>query len=148
MTKVLAMLLATFVVMTWSAPRASLAAKGDCGQPVSTGNAPTSTDCLYILRTAVGIQTCSPQPCICDTGAGAGITATDGLLCLRKAVGLNVQLVCNCAITTTSTSTSSTSSTVTLPFMVAESGDAYITLADDGTGSAKPAASAPVCPAR
>ena len=49
-------------------PVTAQAARGDCGQPVTTGSGPTAADCLYILKTAVGAQTCIPE-CICDIGA-------------------------------------------------------------------------------
>jgi len=71
------------------------AAQGDCGQPATSGSNPTATDCLYILKTAVGAQTCSPT-CICDVNAAGGVTATDALTCLKKAVGQDVLLNCPC----------------------------------------------------
>ena len=66
-----------------------------CGQPVTTGDEPKTTDCLFILRTAVGQTTCSPV-CVCNTNGQAGITSSDALLCLRRAVGQDVTLSCNC----------------------------------------------------
>src|SRR5262245_33115179 len=82
------------------------AAQGDCGQPATNGANPTATDCLYILKTAVGAQTCSPE-CVCDVNASGGVTATDALTCLKKAVGQNVALDCGagCAAATTTTTT-------------------------------------------
>jgi uncharacterized repeat protein (TIGR01451 family) len=71
------------------------AALGDCGQPVSSGNNPTASDCLFILRSAVGAATCAPA-CICDTNGVGGTTATDALVCLAKAVGQPVNLNCPC----------------------------------------------------
>lgn len=72
----------------------------DCGLPVTNGPNPTASDCLYMLRTAVGAVTCTPQ-CICDVNAAGGVTAADALLCLRKAVGQNVTLDCGpgCVVT-------------------------------------------------
>ena len=64
-----------------------------CGRPVTTGASPTATDCLYILRCSVGTQTCTPE-CICDVNATSTITATDALVCLKKAVGQDVTLDC------------------------------------------------------
>lgn len=76
-------------------PSVARAAQGDCGQPLSTGAAPTASDCLFILRTAVGTQTCDPV-CICDTNGAGGTTATDALLCLKAAVAEPVTLSCPC----------------------------------------------------
>ncbi len=92
------------------------AAQGDCSQPITNGENPTASDCLFILQAAVGSQVCTPE-CICDTSGGGGITASDALICLKKAVGQAVTLNCPCATTTTSstvtTSTTTTSSTMT-----------------------------------
>src|SRR6185369_14014961 len=67
------------------------AAVGDCGLPVNqTG--PKSSDCLFILRSAVGSTNCAP--CTCDVNNSADVTATDALLCLRVAVGQNIALEC------------------------------------------------------
>jgi hypothetical protein len=70
-------------------PTPATAANGDCGQPVSTGASPTASDCLFILKVAVGSQTCDPA-CICNTDGNpptGGTSATDALLCLKIAVG-------------------------------------------------------------
>lgn len=71
-----------------------------CGRPVTSGASPTASDCLHILRTAVGSTTCTPE-CICDVNASGEVTAGDALQCLRKAVGQNVTLDCGpeCAVT-------------------------------------------------
>jgi len=67
-----------------------------CGQPVSNGSNPVATDCLYILRTAVGLLTCDPT-CICNLDASIGNpNATDALVCLNAAVGVTGLLNCNC----------------------------------------------------
>lgn len=73
----------------------AMAAQGDCGQPLSNGAQPSASDCLFILRAAVGVDTCSPV-CICDVNGAGGISATDALLCLNKAVGQAVDLLCPC----------------------------------------------------
>jgi uncharacterized repeat protein (TIGR01451 family) len=78
-----------------SLPVVAFAAQGDCGQPLSTGAAPTASDCLFILRSAVGSQTCEPI-CICDTNGAGGTSATDALLCLKAAVAEPVTLSCPC----------------------------------------------------
>jgi hypothetical protein len=71
------------------------AAQGDCGQPVSSGAQPTASDCLRILRVSVGSDTCA-RACICDTNGIGGTTASDALVCLKKAVGQDVDLGCRC----------------------------------------------------
>jgi hypothetical protein len=86
------------------AASSSVAALGDCAQPVSAGGQPVATDCLYILRAAVGSETCEPA-CVCDPAGGGGVAATDALACLRVATGLPQALECNCPATTTTTST-------------------------------------------
>jgi len=73
----------------------ALAEQGDCGQPVSNGSGPITTDCLFILRAAIGSETCSPE-CICNPNAGGGVTASDALTCLRTTVGQPAALVCTC----------------------------------------------------
>jgi uncharacterized repeat protein (TIGR01451 family) len=85
----------TGVLLASLVPAASLAAQGDCGQPMSTGATPTASDCLFILRTAVGSQVCDPV-CICDTNGAGGTSATDALLCLKAAVAEPVTLSCPC----------------------------------------------------
>ena len=79
-----------------------------CGQPVTSGAKPTASDCLYILRTAVGTETCTPE-CICDVNAAGGVTASDALLCLRKAVGQDVTLDCGAACPVTGMSSAAMS---------------------------------------
>jgi len=89
--------LATFLTaaLIASSPVVVVADLGDCSQPVTTGAGPTATDCLYILRAAVGTRTCSPE-CICAPKGTLPTKATDALLCLRKAVGQDVTLSCPC----------------------------------------------------
>ena len=72
------------------------AGEGDCGQPVSSGISPVATDCLFLLNVAVALETCT-YDCICDVDASGGITATDSLACLNRAVGAPVLLSCACA---------------------------------------------------
>src|SRR5690349_7206857 len=72
------------------------AAKGDCSQPASTGADPAASDCLYILRVAVGALTCSPA-CICAPLGSLPTKTSDALLCLRSSVGQSVTLNCPCA---------------------------------------------------
>ena len=87
------------------APSLANAAQCDCSQPQSSGATPTASDCLNILKTAVGSADCNAATCsdptICDTDGNAHTTASDALLCLKKAVGQDVTL--NCSGTTTTT---------------------------------------------
>ena len=79
-----------------------------CGQPVTSGQRPVATDCLYILNAAIGLKECVPL-CICDVNASAGApNATDALGCLNAAVVDPSILGCDCAnssLRLTSTST-------------------------------------------
>jgi hypothetical protein len=85
-----------------------------CAQPASSGSNPTASDCLFILRTAVGAATCTPE-CICAPKGTLPTTASDALLCLKKAVGQGVTLACPCEGTSTTlpTTTSTTADTTT-----------------------------------
>ncbi len=92
---------------------ASAASAQQCSQPVSSGESPVATDCLFILNAAVGLQTCETA-CICDVnGTGGAPNATDALICLNVAVGIDVSLDCPCATTTTTDTTNTTESTTT-----------------------------------
>src|SRR4029079_6362851 len=82
-----------FLVLVSSRPLE--AAQGDCGQPVGSGAQPIASDCLFILRAAVGSETCRPD-CVCDTNDTDDTTASDALVCLKKAVGQDVGLDCRC----------------------------------------------------
>jgi hypothetical protein len=84
---------------------------GRCSQPVSSGPTPTASDCLYILSSSVGTLTCD-FACICAPKGSLPIAATDALVCLQKATGIDVPLDCPCGIPTTTTTTSTTTSTV------------------------------------
>jgi hypothetical protein len=75
----------------WPASSAQ-AAKGDCGQPSSTGSGPKSSDALFALRAAVGTGDC--DLCVCDATGDGKVTSTDALRILRKAVGQGVVLGC------------------------------------------------------
>jgi hypothetical protein len=102
--------LATLVVVASPAHAAS----GDCAQPESDTARPTATDCLRILRVAVGLSTCDPLPaCVCAPGGELPAKATDALICLVSAIGGPATLDCPCTTTTSTTSTST--STTTLP---------------------------------
>jgi hypothetical protein len=109
-----------------AAPTASLAALGDCSQPVTSGASPSASDCLFILRTATGAQTCEPA-CICDPNGDGGTSASDALLCLKIAVGqigcTEVCGDCGCPTATTTlpvatTTVPATTTTVPAPGVV------------------------------
>jgi hypothetical protein len=105
-------------------PAPSPAANGDCGQPVSSGTGPTAVDCSSVLRSALGISSC--ELCVCDVNGSQSLNTADSLVCLKRAVGQNVDLDCPpCGDVTTTTveqgtgesttSTSTTSTTTTIP---------------------------------
>lgn len=73
-------------------PSVARAAKGDCGQPSSTGSGAKASDALFTLKTAVGSETC--ELCVCDVSNDNKITAADALKTLKKAVGQEVTLTC------------------------------------------------------
>jgi hypothetical protein len=102
------------LAIAWS-PKLASAANGDCAQPVSSGSAPTATDCLRILNVAVGLTTCSPHDaCVCAPKGTLPTSATDALRCLSAAVGGSVSLDCPCSDGTTSTTTTVSTTTTTL----------------------------------
>jgi hypothetical protein len=51
-----------------------------------------ASDALFVLRSAVGTETC--ELCICDVNGSATITASDALRTLNIAVGVDVPAVC------------------------------------------------------
>jgi hypothetical protein len=102
------LLLGVFAALSIAAAAGpALAAQGDCCQPVTNGSGPTASDCLFILKTAVGSETCDPT-CICSPDGNGNVTASDALLCLKKAVGQGVTLTCSCDGTTTTSTTTTT----------------------------------------
>ncbi len=103
--KISALVVATTVaVFVFS--HAAVAAQGDCSQPVSAGVNPVASDCLFILKAAVGLLTCTPQPCTCDPTGDGSTTASDALTFLKKSVGESITLLCPCgSISTTTTTT-------------------------------------------
>ncbi len=75
----------------------SFAAKGDCGQPVSTSSRPTVADIFAILWEAVGrASACDPEPCLCDVDGNGTIALSDAIRVLRGMVGQPVTLTCDC----------------------------------------------------
>lgn len=88
-----------------------------CSTPVSGGPEPTAGDCLLVLRTAVGLATCTPA-CACAPKGSLPTSALDALICLRRAVGHPIALACPCSgneTTTTSTTTTTLDTGTTLP---------------------------------
>ena len=84
-----------------------------CSQPLSAGIHPVATDCLYVLRAAVGLTFCDPE-CVCAPKGSLPTSATDALLCLGAATGQSVNMTCPCegATSTTTSTTSTTTSTI------------------------------------
>jgi len=107
-------LVATALWLGLSVPPAQ-AGLGDCSQPLSSGPVPVSTDCLFILNAAVSLASCSPA-CICAPSGELPISATDALVCLRRAVGQVIPLNCPCGSGSTSTTSSTRLETTTTLF--------------------------------
>jgi hypothetical protein len=84
--------LALALVAPFAGVQCAAAALGDCGQPATSGNAPTASDALFVLRAATGSQTC--EPCVCDVDDSGGVSASDALRVLRRAVGQTIELLC------------------------------------------------------
>ncbi len=85
----------TTVAPTTSTTSTTLPPLHSCSQPISTGSRPTASDCLFILKAAVGSATCTPE-CMCAPKGSLPIAATDALVCLKNAVGQPVALNCPC----------------------------------------------------
>lgn len=92
-----------------------------CAQPLTSGPLPMASDCLHILRTAVGLTTCTPA-CICAPKGSLPTVTVDALLCLKASVGQAVTLQCPCddpgtttTTTTTTLPTTTSTTTTTLP---------------------------------
>jgi hypothetical protein len=86
---------AAVLICTFTAPMlegTAAAAAGDCGQPVTTGERPTTNDALFVLRASVGLEECNR--CVCDTDDSGEVTTSNSLAVLRDAVGLEVALAC------------------------------------------------------
>ena len=64
-----------------------------CGCPTNgVCTKAVAADALYTLRTAVALETCSL--CVCDVDGSLKVSASDALRLLNKAVGIDVELVC------------------------------------------------------
>jgi hypothetical protein len=93
MARAVGVLVGAFVSLVVVVPgQRVLAAQGDCGQPVSSGDGPTATDALFVLRVAVGLDSC--EPCVCDVDGSGATTAGDALLALKVSVGEGLPLAC------------------------------------------------------
>lgn len=73
------------------------AATGNCGQPVTGGASPSVTDCQFILKASVGIETCASE-CVCDTNGNGVVTTGDALRCLQSVVGGPAMQLCRCLV--------------------------------------------------
>jgi hypothetical protein len=62
-----------------------------CGSPLDNGE-PTINDALYILRAAVGLETCADS--LCDVDGNGIVNTSDVLLVLRLVVGLPGEFNC------------------------------------------------------
>jgi len=94
----------SLLVGVMASPQLATATQGDCSQPVSAGERPVASDCLYILGVAVGADSCTPEVCVCDPTGDGATTATDALSCLKVAVGETTAILqCPCPATTTTT---------------------------------------------
>ncbi len=68
-----------------------------CGQPTNSGRVrPSATDALFVLKSAVRIESCSIA--VCDVSGDGSIRATDALTVLNAAVGRAVEFNCPTAI--------------------------------------------------
>ncbi len=67
----------------------------ECLRPLSDGPTPTATDCLFILRVAVGLDECFPA-CACAPTGSLPTKASDALQCLATAVGTISDILCPC----------------------------------------------------
>jgi cytochrome c5 len=103
---------------TTSSTTTTLASAVRCAQPRSSGALPTASDCLFILRSALGSSSCSPS-CMCAPKGTLPVTATDALICLKRAIGQPIALHCGCGGETTTTlpvtTTTVEPTTTTLP---------------------------------
>lgn len=94
----------TEVLPTTTYPTSTtLPESSDCGAPLSGGSSSpyltasprgkvSAADALYVLRAAVGLESC--DLCICDINGNGGIQSSDALLVLQLAVGFDIPLRC------------------------------------------------------
>lgn len=130
--KILPIVAAAALTATFSFNLPAHAGNGDCGQPLSTGAIPSASDALFVLRTAVGVDTCDLE--VCDVDSSCRVTASDALRILRAAVGQGVTL--NCSGCGPSTTTTSTTTTTTIALTSATWSEVFAILQDNGCGNA------------
>lgn len=85
------------IVLVLAAGNAHAQQSPRCAQPVTSGDKPLASDCLFILRSAVGLQACSPV-CACAPKGSLPVKVTDALLCLQSATGQAIALACPCVV--------------------------------------------------
>ena len=85
----------TTTTTTQSSTTSTTAEPGACSAPLSGGPLPVVTDCLVVLRVAIGLDSCNPQ-CSCAPSGVLPVNTTDALICIQAAVGQDVQLSCPC----------------------------------------------------
>jgi cysteine-rich repeat protein len=68
-----------------------------CGHKASDASKLTATNCLFVLRTALGAEICTPS-CVCDLNDDCRTTAADALMCLRAATDPSRAVDC-CRVT-------------------------------------------------
>lgn len=82
------------LLFTVSLPSSAQAAPGNCSAPTAENALINATECLFILKAAVGIESCPVPVCTCDPSGNGLISANDALICLRKALGFPITLEC------------------------------------------------------
>ncbi len=87
------------------------AAEPWCDDADAAGVVPRASDCLFILKAAIGVGSC--EPCACDIDDNGAVLASDALGCLWAAVGDSPALGCPPCASTTTSSTTTTLSTPT-----------------------------------
>jgi hypothetical protein len=117
----------TIALLLPGSPGSSLAARGSCGQPNSTGGMPLASDALGVLRASVGLDRCGL--CVCDVDGNGLIFSSDALSVLRASVGLPATIECGIC------SGGAVTGTVLAPFASVEDTPP----STEGSGSLEPA---------
>ena len=68
---------------------------GLCSQPLSSGEVPLVSDCLFILQAALALIECESD-CLCAPTGRLPVSASDAFVCMASAVGLDPPLACPC----------------------------------------------------
>jgi len=82
------------LILSTACARVAAAAPGDCAAPTAADRLINSTQCLFILKAAVGTETCPTPVCSCDPSGDGIISASDALRCLKAALGIAIVLAC------------------------------------------------------